>query len=151
MNEREKSFQSAVVRMAQAFTRAEIDGAAQAAREHLARYPRDETRDLWHGWGSQLVWLEQREAEARALGLTVAEQDDREALLRGSYAPIDTITDPEASVKLAAVIERLERWLASHPTDPSASRRLHALHEERAFAEAIAAPTSEVPVTSGKT
>jgi hypothetical protein len=130
--------------MDSAFTRAEVDGAEQAAREHLAQYPSDARRDLWHGWQTIVRALEEREEQARMLGLSPAQQVERENLLRASFQSIDVVNDTTARPKLAALRMALARWLERHPGDGLVTERLRFLDDE----ERLAAEFEKISVPS---
>jgi hypothetical protein len=114
---------------ATAFTAAEVDAADAALRDFRERYPSYAINaEMFHGWYDRVEAIRQREAEARAMGLTPAEVAERDALLRSTLwdgsSGADDLYDEG---RLLRDSDRVLAWLRRYPTDPSARARLEGI------------------------
>jgi hypothetical protein len=144
----ERSFHRTAERLAQAYTRPEIEDALDALSAHLARYPHDRNREIAHGLARVVEALEQREEESRALGLSPLEHAERERLLKAAAALSGDPNGPEWLARRRDARACLDAWLERHPQDPSARRRAEELDSDEELAQLLAASLPEPSVAA---
>ena len=138
--ERERVFDLAQ----RAFTRAEVEEASAALVAHLAAHPEDERHDLAHGLRVRAACLAEREDQARRLGLTGEEIEQREQLLKQTQVVVDPVRDPDCLARLEQAQEALRRWLARHPDDVAARSQLQGLTGSKALARELLSALREL-------
>jgi hypothetical protein len=132
-----RSWERTIRLMDRAWTREEIEEARAAAKAHLAAYPEDVMRDIWHGWGGTVGALEEREEESRRLGLSESEHQERDELLRRTYVRVNPFEEPDALERIARARVEIQHWLERYPTDMHALSRREHLDQEEALTQQI--------------
>lgn len=133
-----------------AYTIWEVRAAQNAWRNHLAAYPQDTNRSFSHFFGHAEDAANVRLEQARQMGLSHDEQEQREILLKEAVGlPNDYVTQDEINVPaieryrdgMLQIIARLQQWLERYPGDPTVQERIKGLHtgiQEAEFFRAIA-------------
>ena len=127
-----------------AFTRAEVEEASAALAAHLAAHPEDERHDLAHGLRVSAACLAEREDQARWLGLTEEEVEQREQLLKQTRVVVDPVRDPDCLARLDQAQEALQCWLAGYPDDVAVRSQLQGLTGSKALARELLSALREL-------
>ena len=135
--QREQSYERTRGLLRHAYTRTEIEEAEAALRAHLAAFPEDERREMDHGWFHKVEAMKEREAQARALGLTAEQHAEREQMLKATRVNANPVAEPDCLARYDRARAQVARWLERFPSDPAARSRLEYLDREEVLAKEV--------------